>query len=223
MRVVGHRGCPELYPENTALAFGEASARCDWIEFDVRRCGSGEPVVLHDETLARTVGVERAVADLSLSDLRAYSVGDSDEPVPTLAAALAAVPEDTVVNVELKEEGLAEAVADAADRVGNEVVVSSFSPAALRATQAASGLPIATVTMDPDAWEDTLALATELDAEYVHPRYDLLFSRPTRVAEAHDRGLDVNAWTLRSAEPFDRVAALGVDGVIVDDPAYAGR
>jgi len=223
MRVVGHRGCPDLYPENTALAFREASARCDWIELDVRRCASGEAVVLHDATLDRTLGVDRALADTSLAELREYLVGDSDEGVPTLREALSAVPSGTAVNVELKAEGIAETVADAADRVGNEVVVSSFSADALRECRTRSDLPVATVTMDPDAWEATLELAAELDADYVHPHYELLFESPDRVVRAHDRGFEVNAWTLRSAAPFDRLAELGVDGVILNDPAYAGR
>ena len=225
MRVVGHRGCPDLYPENTVLAFREASARCDWIEFDARRCASGEVVVLHDETLTRTVGVDRAVADVPLAELREYRVGDSEEPVPTLTEALDAIPDRLGVNVELKQGGLAEAVDAAADRVGDEVVVSSFSADALREFRRVSDRPVATVTMDPspDAWTAVLDRSVDLDADYVHPQYDLLLAEPSRVAEAHERGLGVNVWTLRSAAPYERLAALGVDGVIVDDPAYAGR
>ncbi|WP_277553056.1 glycerophosphodiester phosphodiesterase [Halobaculum limi] len=222
MRVIAHRGCPDLYPENTVAAFRNASGRCDWVEFDVRRCGSGEPIVFHDETLDRLLGVDARVDETSLAQIRALRVDDSDERVPTLPEAFISVPSDATVNVELKTTGLVDAVAETADAVDNETVVSSFSAAALR-EMAASDLPLAPIVADADGWADTLTLAAELGAEYVHPHYDVVLMDPERVAQAHDRGLEVNAWTLRSADPFDRLREVGVDGVFVDHPEYGGR
>ncbi|WP_276239391.1 glycerophosphodiester phosphodiesterase [Halobaculum marinum] len=214
---------PAVFPENTALGLRRAADRCDWVEFDVRRCGSGEPVVVHDERLDRVLGLDRPVAETPLDEIRARYVDDSDQRVPTLPETVVAVPEGTTVNVELKTSGVTEQVVETADAVGNETVVSSFSATILREVNEVSALPLAPIVADADAWDDALALAVEVGAEYVHPHYDLVFASPERVDDAHDRGLEVNAWTLRSPEPYDRLSEVGVDGVFVDDPAYAGR
>jgi len=49
MQVIGHRGCADVYPENTVRAVTRAANFLDAVEVDVRRCGSGELVVFHDE------------------------------------------------------------------------------------------------------------------------------------------------------------------------------
>ncbi|MFI5046955.1 MAG: glycerophosphodiester phosphodiesterase, partial [Acidimicrobiia bacterium] len=41
------------------------------------------------------------------------------------------------------------------------------------------------------------------------------------VARAHDRGIDVNVWTVNDSAELVRLRAAGVDGVITDDPALA--
>ena len=53
MRLIAHRGFAETFPENTVLAVREAARWADAIEVDVRRCGSGEIVCLHDATVDR--------------------------------------------------------------------------------------------------------------------------------------------------------------------------
>ena len=40
------------------------------------------------------------------------------------------------------------------------------------------------------------------------------------VDRVHDAGLAVNAWTIRSQEAAEAVAAAGVDGLIADDPRF---
>lgn len=250
--MIAHRGCPERSPENTRGAFRAAAAHADLIELDVRRCGSGELVVFHDDTLDRLLGVPGTVAETDLADLRSYSVLDSTERVPTLAEALAAIPDDTGVNVELKETGIAADVADACAGVDNEILVSSFSETALREWAAVADDPIAYVTADDD-WDATIETATELGCDALHPQYDLVLGRESaddenrgespddggdggtgggddgerapreRVAAAHDADLAVNVWTIRSHEPVAPLCRAGVDGLIVDDWAYAAE
>src|SRR5438132_1023446 len=53
-----HRGASADAPENTLAAFSLALAQgADGVELDAQRCASGEAVVVHDESLARTTGL----------------------------------------------------------------------------------------------------------------------------------------------------------------------
>ncbi|POG55854.1 glycerophosphodiester phosphodiesterase [Haloferax marisrubri] len=217
MRVIGHRGCPALAPENTLAAFDAAAKRLDWVELDVRRCGSGELVVFHDETLDRVTGAPGRVAETTLAELQALTIGDSDESIPTLAAVFDALPDRVAVNVELKEAGLAADLAAIVGDAGNEILVSSFDAEALREVRETTALPAAFLFAAD--WESALSVAADLDCAAVHPHYDLLSS--ARVEEAHDRGFEVNAWTVPDREVARRFREYGVDGVIVDDPALA--
>jgi len=217
MRVIGHRGCPALAPENTLAAFDAAAKRLDWVELDVRRCGSGELVVVHDETLDRVTGATGRVDETRLAELQALTVGGSDESIPTLTAVFDALPDRVSVNVELKETRLADDLAAVAGEAEHEILVSSFDADALREVRETTALPVAFLFAAD--WDESLSVAVDLDCAAVHPHYDLLSS--SRVEEAHDRGFEVNAWTVPDREIVRRLREYGVDGVVVDDPALA--
>ncbi|WEL30579.1 glycerophosphodiester phosphodiesterase [Haloferax volcanii] len=217
MRVIGHRGCPALAPENTLAAFDAAATRLDWVELDVRRCGSGELVVFHDETLDRVTGAPGRVAEATLAELQALTIDDSDESIPTLAAVFDALPDRVSVNVELKERGLVDDLAAVVGGAEHEILVSSFDAEALCEVREATALPVAFLFASD--WAESLSVAADLDCAAVHPHYDLLSS--ARVEEAHDRGFEVNAWTVPDREIVRRLRECGVDGVVVDDPALA--
>ena len=53
--LIGHRGYPARYPENTLASFeGAMQAGCDMIELDVTLTKDRKVVVIHDDTLDRT-------------------------------------------------------------------------------------------------------------------------------------------------------------------------
>ena len=53
--ILGHRGAPLEAPENTLVGLSRAlEYGLDGVEYDLQACATGEPVVLHDETLDRT-------------------------------------------------------------------------------------------------------------------------------------------------------------------------
>lgn len=214
MRVIGHRGCPALAPENTLAAFRAATEHLDWVELDVRRCGSGELVVFHDETLERLTEATGRVGDTSRTDLRALRVGDSEESIPTLSAVFETLPDHVAVNVELKESGLAAALADIVAETRHEILVSSFDADSLREVRETTALPVAYLCSADGG--DALRVAGELECPSLHPHYDMLSAE--RVAEAHDAGFELNAWTVPDSETAARLRGWGVDGVVVDDP-----
>ena len=76
MRVIAHRGWSGKYPENTMLAFRKAvEAGCDGIELDVHLSKDGEVMIIHDEALKRTSGMNGAVSEWTRSELEKISAG----------------------------------------------------------------------------------------------------------------------------------------------------
>src|SRR5690606_14769703 len=97
------------------------------VEIDVRRTRDGALVLMHDETLERTTGDPRAVADVTLADLDALrvtrtSAGQPGEhapqPVPTLEAALRAVEGRAAVVVDFVLDEIAQDCVDLVNHLG---------------------------------------------------------------------------------------------------------
>ena len=211
MRTIGHRGCATRFPENTVRAVRESAPHVDAVEIDVRRCGTGELVVIHDETVDRVTAASGRVDELSFDELSTLSVAGSDATIPSLAAVLDAVPAETGVNVEVKHGGMCEDVCSLVDGIDNDVWVSSFDADAVAAFRG-TGMP--TALLFKDTFERNVQRAVDLGCEFVHPNYEAVDAE--RVERSHERGLEVNAWTVPTAEAVGRLRDAGVDGVIVD-------
>jgi glycerophosphoryl diester phosphodiesterase len=209
MRVIGHRGCPDHFPENTLAAVRGSAPHVDWVEVDVQRSASGDVVVFHDERLDRLTEASARVRDTSLAELSDLTVGNSDEGIPTLDAVLDALPAGTGINVELKHAGMSEEVEALLRGRPQEAVISSFEGSALGPIEA-----VPTALLFADSFGTNLDRAAELGCAFVHPHRSLV--DPASVETAHDRGVEVNAWTVRTSEQAGRLRAAGVDGVIVD-------
>ena len=98
IKVQGHRGYPDAYPENTLLSFRETyKTGCQGIELDVRKSSDGVFVIMHDPAVDRTTNGAGSVADLTWSYLStldaggwfsSYFQGRSDCKVPRLVDVL---------------------------------------------------------------------------------------------------------------------------------------
>lgn len=220
MRCFAHRGFAGVNPENTLPAVRRAAASgADAIEVDVRRCGSGDLVAIHDATVDRVTDATGAVADLSLSALRDLDVLGSGAGVPALSDVLAAVPADVTLNAELKQAGLAADALALADAHDVDVLVSAFDPALLREA-AVAGDPSLALLFSPASTvsEPVVAIdvADDCGCDAVHPREDCCDDG--FVERAHRDGLAVNAWTVESPAVAVRLRDAGVDGIIADSP-----
>ncbi|WP_456367907.1 glycerophosphodiester phosphodiesterase family protein [Thermococcus sp.] len=130
--VLGHRGYSSKYPENTLLAFKKAmEAGADGVELDVWLTRDGEVVVIHDETVDRTSNGSGKVKEMTLEELRELDFGEG-EKIPTLEDVFEALPEEAIVNVEIKDIDVVEKLPEII-RANNpeRVIVSSFSIEAL--------------------------------------------------------------------------------------------
>ena len=95
-KVIGHRGAMAYAPENTLASFREARRRgATWVEIDVKLTADGVPIVMHDDSLKRTMGVDRLVAETPRAEL--------PTEVPTFEEAIACFGELGLgCNVEIK-------------------------------------------------------------------------------------------------------------------------
>jgi len=95
-KVIGHRGAAAYAPENTLASFREAKRRgAVWVETDVKLTADGVPILMHDDSLKRTTGIDRLAAETQRSDLPPV--------VPTLEEAIACFSELGLgCNVEIK-------------------------------------------------------------------------------------------------------------------------
>jgi len=233
--VLGHRGASRDAPENTLAAFHLAMAQgADGFELDVWRCASGEPVVIHDASTARTGGEPLEVVRQPLARLKQVDAGGWKGPahagqrIPTLAEVLAAFPR-AVVNVELKSDGrgdprLAAAVARLVVALGAEerVLVSSFDYALLAIFRLlAPQVPVGLLFARSQRWELRQILGATLGPVAVHPERSL--ATDARVAAWRSRGLAVNVWTVDDPAEVERLARAGAAAVISNLPGEARR
>jgi len=204
--IFGHRGAPG-YPrhgENTIASFNKAlQAGAGGLEFDVRRCGDGRIVVIHDDTIDRTTNGKGRVADLSYDQLKVFDAGFG-EPVPLLS---------DVLNIELKDAGIAPDVKKLVleRRLAEHVIVSAFEWAELPGL--APEIPIALLT---SRLENLLIAARELGAAAIHPRKDIV--TPSLIAAAREAQFRIHVWTVNEPAEMSRFRQLGVDGIFTDFP-----
>ncbi|MHA1683394.1 MAG: glycerophosphodiester phosphodiesterase [Promethearchaeota archaeon] len=75
--ISGHRGYNKWEIENTEKAFLRAMAEgIDYVEFDVKSTNDHVPVVFHDESLRRLLGVNRIISRVSFPELKGYKFPD---------------------------------------------------------------------------------------------------------------------------------------------------
>ena len=88
MKIWAHRGCSQMYPENTLLAFEKAASlqNLTGIELDIQLTKDGEIVVIHDERVDRTTEGMGYVRDYTLSQLKKLHIYAGDHPTQQVPA-----------------------------------------------------------------------------------------------------------------------------------------
>ena len=109
--VIAHRTCPRDAAENSIAGIRHAArAGADAVEVDVRVTADGQPVLMHDPSLWRTTRRARRLDRTSLAEVRGLRLRGSEETVPTLADALAALDGQLRIAIDVKDPAAADAV-----------------------------------------------------------------------------------------------------------------
>ena len=104
-RNFAHRGLHDLsggIPENSLAAFRAAAENGYGMELDVHLTRDGELVVIHDNDLRRSCGVDGTVKGSDFEYLRRLRLFETEERIPTLSEVLKEVDGKTPLIVELK-------------------------------------------------------------------------------------------------------------------------
>ena len=229
--IASHRGGGATAPENTLPAISAAlAAGFDYVEVDVALTADRQPVLMHDTTVDRTTDGHGRLSSLTLAQVQRLDAGAwfhadyAGTAVPTFGEfldVLAGTGQRAIV--EFKGEWDAAAVQAAvaevtARNLERRVAVSSFDARTLvMAGSASSVLPRLFILkhLPPDV----VRAATEAGVRGLVVDRRALLERPEAVDELHAAGIRVVVYTLNSDTQWDEVTALGVDGIVTDDPA----
>jgi len=231
--LIGHRGYPARYPENTLASFKAAmEAGCDMIELDVTLTKDRKVVVIHDDTLDRTTTGKGPVKNRSLEEIKTLDAGGwfdarfATERVPELSEVLKLTTGRCLLNIEIKESAFeADYPADAIEHqvVGlvktggamGRVVISSFDQRILERIAAMDAPPAIAYISDHEADRSVMEMLLAIKAFSWHPRFRVLTR--DQVEMLHAAGLKIFPWTINTREEAERILALGIDGLICND------
>ena len=214
MHVIGHRGWPARYPDNSLPGLLAASRVCDAVEVDVRRSSDGLLVLSHDECIeklevasndwgVRPVLLEEAISSLpgtplfiEIKNVPGFPGFEPDHRI-ALEAASKARPTDVVISFNWMSM----------DRVRN------------RFPDTPTGLNVGRTGDLTEA----AAKCREDGHDYLVVDVDLLLgSAPVGLEE-----VSVLVWSTNKVETFGEVipelVARGVSGIIADDPVTTRR
>ncbi|MES2812500.1 MAG: glycerophosphodiester phosphodiesterase family protein [Bacteroidota bacterium] len=217
MLKIGHRGAKGHVPENTIESFLKAfELGADGIELDVHLSVDDEAIVIHDETVDRTIkNAAGFVKDFTVAEFQKLGI-------PTLVEVFHILPEGAFLNIEIKEPNAAKIVVEEIEKFVRlkeisykNVAVSSFDWEVLKDIK----------TLNPKIrlgvlTEENLAaafeLAKEIEAYSINPWFELLTTEFIELA--HEQKFKIHTFTVNSPEDITFVRKLGVDAIISDFP-----
>jgi glycerophosphoryl diester phosphodiesterase len=238
---IGHKGAAALAPENTLRSLERAlEVGVDMVEVDVLSLADGTLVLAHsDDLLEVSHGAARGrVGSESLAELRKLA-----PDLPTLDEALAFVAaRAAAVQLDVKLPGYERPLVESVRRHGlvERTLVSSCFPAALRLVGELEPALRRGLTypfdrrgisgrrfLRPAVWAGLRALRLALprrieellrraDASVATLNHSVVSAAVVR--RCHELGVQVHAWTVDDPRLAARLAALGVDGIITNDP-----
>lgn len=212
VQVVGHRGWPARFPDNTLAGLLAVSAAADAVEIDIRRSGDGKLVLAHDPLVGDLIVSETPWAVLAEIDL-----GGGHRPA-LLDEVLAALP-DTPVHLEVKNlphqtgfEPDHRLALETAERSRPEDVVTSFNPMTIGVVRRSfpevrTGLAVGR----GGDLEETARLCRQAGHPVLAPAEEMI-TRPVG-----ELGLEVYPWTVDSDARVGELVELGVSGIITND------
>jgi glycerophosphoryl diester phosphodiesterase len=182
----------------------------DMIELDCQLSADGRVVVVHDPTLTRLWGVQRAVEELSWGEISTLS--KDGERIPQLADVLDRCPVQIMVDVG-SAAIMAMAYAEVRRAGSLERCIFAGSIEGLAWLRAAD--PTARIALSWDVAElPSDDLLGAIRPEWFNPRYDL--ASDTVLESMRQRGIGISAWTVDDDQVMSRLLEAGLDAIITN-------
>jgi glycerophosphoryl diester phosphodiesterase len=225
-----HRGASGYFPENTMVAFQQAiQLGATGIETDVQMTSDGELVLIHDESLLRTTGINKLVKDVTLAELRQLDCGSwfspqfARERIPTLDDLLNLAKQTSIkLNLEIKsgivlypdiEHKLLQKLAEYG--LEQQCIISNFNHYSLAQCRALNAT-VATGILYMEGLYRPWDYAATVGANALHaPIYAVNIEL---VEQAKANNIIYNVWTVNEPQDMKKLVAAGVAGIITDYP-----
>ena len=235
MKIIAHRGFSGIYPENTMLAFKKAiEIGADGIELDVHLSKDGQVMIIHDEALKRTTGLDGVISDYTRAELEKISAGKTknDEfgftPIPSLEEYLAFMAEhkDKFTNIELKtapvyypeiEEKTLELVRKF--DLEKNIIYSSFNWLSIERMQRLGTISETGLLFSGMKLYNQAHIIKSLGINYFHPDFNDLTDEI--VKSYLDNKIGLNVWTVNEIEDMKVCLSWNIDGLITNFPDRA--
>lgn len=227
IKVVGHRGWKERYPENTLAGFAAAVALgVDFLELDVHLTVDGHLVVIHDEDPYRTTGVHGLVREMTLDQVRRLDAGGwsarryTGQRIPTLEEVMELADGRVGLAVEVKPPG---ATAERLDEKLIPLVRSFNGPAVVHSfdgeyiaefKRKAPEVPVGHLCRLLTC--KTIRETCEAGIDAIHPAWRTLTARLAR--EVRKTGLGIMIWAARSRRDCLHMVRKDCDAIGADCP-----
>lgn len=229
--VIAHRTCARDAPENSVEGIGlAATLGADAVEFDVRRCRGGIPVLMHDPVPWRTARLPGSVLPplpvraLSLTAFRRLRLRGGGQ-APTLTDAVTDLPAGLQLAFDIKDARAMDGCIDIVLAAGLAARAMLWCRDPRAVALAANRAPtVRRALLRDDATPKTVrnylddAAALGSDAVSLHER----LVTPAVVHAGKQLGLSVYTW-VQSRKAHAPMLAAGADGLITDWPAQARR
>lgn len=229
---MAHRGCSYNAPENTMMAFENAvKATADYIELDVHETKDGVIVVIHDDSLKRTTGVNKKIYDVTYDEIKELDAGSYFGPdekfkecrIPTLEEVMDYTKGKIKLNIEIKlsdkEPHLVQKVAELIEKYEylDECYVTSMNYKALTQIKEIDE-NIKTGYVLTEAYGNFYNIEN-VDAFSVN----LAYINKNVVDAIHYRGKKLFVWTINNEKDAERLVTMGVDAIISDNPVMTRK
>ncbi|WP_449462551.1 glycerophosphodiester phosphodiesterase family protein [Tardisphaera miroshnichenkoae] len=231
MLVIGHRGFPAAFPENTIPSFlGALRAGADGVELDVHLSKDGVPVVIHDYYVDRTTNGSGRVSSFTAEQLKHLDAGAKfgmpGVSVPMLREVLQQVKEekrDAVFIIEIKRgsavyPGIEERVVSEVKEEGVRAQLVSFDYDSLKLVKKAwSEAETGIIFVGRPSY--FCAIAKEVGSAWLRGAHDLVQMGDAELV--HERGLKLDVWAPSNPDELKQVASMGPDSITTNDPRAA--
>jgi len=236
LEIIAHRGYSQIAPENTVAAFKLGWDKgADACELDLYLTGDNQIAILHDADTKRTTGVLKKVKESPLAELQTLDAGSwkspayKDERIPTLAEALATLPEGRQrFFLEIKDTvrvvpELTRQLSDWKSRAAQLCIIAFDRAVAQECKKAMPWMQVYRLSSEKTKAKQPVDLtqlirdtkADGLDGLDLGLKWDW---SPALVEQVRAAGLKLYVWTVNKPEDARRLAALGLDGITTDDP-----
>ncbi|MBQ2881176.1 MAG: hypothetical protein IJE40_02805 [Clostridia bacterium] len=220
-KMVAHRGLSGLELENTNAAFVAAGQRSFYgIETDTQRTKDGHFIAFHDGELDRMMGVSIKICDITLEELRKYRMKDfwekrtrSDLIVPTLDEYIRICKHYRKVCIlEIKDYFSDKDIEDMLalikeeDYLDNVVFISGNWDSLINLRKQLPEHPAQYICGKVD---DELIEKLVENKLGIDPYFECLSEEI--VKKLHDKGIEINCWTVNEVENVALLDKWGVD------------